>query len=120
MSPEELSAYLEVIKSFTEPAAQMVFETTVRSVFVESLLWLVVVLVAEVVCLGVVVTLFRSYGEMKSALRFSYDEDAAHCLWWLAGIIAVVIMVLLLFSVPSTVTNIMVPEAKAIQILIWR
>jgi hypothetical protein len=114
VTPEQLATYLEVIKQFAEPTVQTVFATLVRSVYLRNLVWLVVAAIFQVIGMTSLVVLTKRY----MATGGSYDAEVGKLFLVILGILVVVVMAMLLFSLPDIITNLAVPEARAIQLLL--
>lgn len=112
MSPEQLAAYLEVIKSFAEPTVQEVFNLTVKAVYIRNLLSLVALVLAEILFVAISAVAFRKAKELEDSYG---GEDF---LAWMVLTGAVICFIVVALCIPSVATNLMVPEARAIQILL--
>ncbi|MHA2086536.1 MAG: hypothetical protein ACXABD_22575 [Candidatus Thorarchaeota archaeon] len=141
MSPEELSAYLEVVKSFAEPAAKVVFESTVKAVFIRNLVGLVGAIISILSLTFLTIGCFSRPAEYERLIKKLLEKDVGDKPSWqyrkyveeiiegmetdmwnyLAGVALVLtLLVLIGLVLPGVITNVLVPEAKAIQILIRR
>ncbi len=113
MSPEELQQYLAVIKEFADPAVTLVFGATVKAVFYRNLMWLISILLMQLGGAAFAIRLLVSYRARKARGEY-FDGDP----YYFGIVLGVAVAVLFLLAWPRIICCLLVPEARAIEILL--